>query len=555
MSTPRKRKRLGPAYHPRIEQLEDRLVPTTLSIPTNLVVSRGGSVQVPINVDVLSDLNPDPNVGQQTGLSGGSFVLWYNPSVLSLNPSTDVGLGTLGNPSISGDGFSPASPNGWSIVSPNSPNPGELAFGIVNGNGTLVSGTGGGSLAVINFHVLPGAPLGATMIDLAQDIGGPGSQPSTFISDDLDGTGASFNYLLKPNPNSQGTNGPIDNTGEVDFVSFGGTVTGGTFKLALNGSTTTPISYTSNATTLQSRIQSALDNPLMLGAGNSIVSATSSTSVSITFEGAYGGGQGVGSLTAISSLSGASPTVTSISTDSSGQLLFGYYGSDPTDGKVTVTGTNNPPVAVNDSYSITERDVGTDPGLSVAAPGVLANDTDPQGSALTASLVSAPTHGTVTFNSDGSFVYTPNTGYLGADSFTYKDTDSQTALTSNTATVNLTVSARLSIPTTLTANPGQTITVPVNIDNPNPQNAGGLHGAALAINFDSNELQFVNAMNGTVTSATNEVKTISFGGTITGGSFTLAFAANNNPTSTTAPISYSATPPRCKATFSRLSAV
>ena len=103
-------------------------------------------------------------------------------------------------------------------------------------------------------------------------------------------------------------------------------------------------------------------------------------------------------------------------------------------------------MASNDSYSITERAVASDPSLGVGEhSGVLANDTDPQSMPLTASLVSGPTHGSLTLNSDGSFTYTPNTGYLGADSFTYQASDG--FHNSNVATVSLTVTARLSIPT------------------------------------------------------------------------------------------------------------
>ncbi len=46
----------------------------------------------------------------------------------------------------------------------------------------------------------------------------------------------------------------------------------------------------------------------------------------------------------------------------------------------------------------------------------LTNDTDPEGNALTASLVTAPVNGTVVLNADGSFTYTPNANYNGLDS-------------------------------------------------------------------------------------------------------------------------------------------
>jgi len=48
---------------------------------------------------------------------------------------------------------------------------------------------------------------------------------------------------------------------------------------------------------------------------------------------------------------------------------------------------------------------------------------DPDGDAITAQLVSGPSNGTLTLNPDGSFTYTPNTHYVGPDSFTYTWSD------------------------------------------------------------------------------------------------------------------------------------
>jgi VCBS repeat-containing protein len=58
---------------------------------------------------------------------------------------------------------------------------------------------------------------------------------------------------------------------------------------------------------------------------------------------------------------------------------------------------------------------------------------DPDGDAITAQLVSGPSNGTLTLNPDGTFTYTPNTHYVGLDSFTYTWSDGLT--TGNTATV------------------------------------------------------------------------------------------------------------------------
>jgi protocatechuate 3,4-dioxygenase beta subunit len=75
--------------------------------------------------------------------------------------------------------------------------------------------------------------------------------------------------------------------------------------------------------------------------------------------------------------------------------------------------------------------------LVVYMPGVLANDYDPNGLSLTAILVSGPAHGTLTLNADGSFTYTPNSGFSGSDSFTYVASDG--VLESDPATVTLAV--------------------------------------------------------------------------------------------------------------------
>jgi hypothetical protein len=90
--------------------------------------------------------------------------------------------------------------------------------------------------------------------------------------------------------------------------------------------------------------------------------------------------------------------------------------------------------ALDDSYSTVQ-----DTSLTVAAPGVLGNDTGASGIALTAVLVSGPSHGMLQLNADGSFTYTPNAGYTGPDSFTYEA--AAASLTSNVAIVSVTVLA------------------------------------------------------------------------------------------------------------------
>ena len=95
---------------------------------------------------------------------------------------------------------------------------------------------------------------------------------------------------------------------------------------------------------------------------------------------------------------------------------------------VTITITDAAPQAVDDSATVVH-----DRTLSAAASGVLANDSDSDGDAITAVLDSAAGHGLVTLNSDGSWTYAPDAGYVGQDTFTYHATDG--ALDSASATV------------------------------------------------------------------------------------------------------------------------
>jgi hypothetical protein len=63
------------------------------------------------------------------------------------------------------------------------------------------------------------------------------------------------------------------------------------------------------------------------------------------------------------------------------------------------------------------------------------------GDVLKFSIVGNPQHGTLTPGTVSSIVfYTPNTGFIGTDSFTYKATDGQ-GVDSNIATVTITVSS------------------------------------------------------------------------------------------------------------------
>lgn len=106
---------------------------------------------------------------------------------------------------------------------------------------------------------------------------------------------------------------------------------------------------------------------------------------------------------------------------------------------IRLTNVNEAPAVVDNAYF-----VASDTPLVVnAASGVLVNDKDPEGTALRATLVTAPTHGTLTLAADGSFTYEPTSGYTGTDQFTYLAID--TSGLSAPGTVTFTVGAAITL--------------------------------------------------------------------------------------------------------------
>jgi uncharacterized repeat protein (TIGR01451 family) len=172
-------------------------------------------------------------------------------------------------------------------------------------------------------------------------------------------------------------------------------------------------------------------------------------------------------------------------------LSDGKGGSDTATVTVTVTeaAENTPPVAVDDSASTSE-----DTPVTIT---VLANDSDVDGDTLSVTAVVQPANGSVVNNNDGTVTYTPDTGFIGQDSFTYTASDGQGG--SDTATVTVTVNGVNTAPLAVddTTNTNEDTPVMVNV----VSNDSDVDGDSLTVSGVSDPAHgsVVNNNDGTVT--------------------------------------------------------
>ncbi len=311
-------------------------------------------------------------------------------------------------------------------------------------DGTLNSNTATVSLTVttvsVNHAPVAADDIYSTSMNTALVIAAPG-----VLTNDTDVDGDALTAILVAGP-AHGTlglsaNGAFTYTPTTGFTgadSFTYTASDG----KLNSNTAT-VSLTVNAVSVNhapvaanDSYSTAMDTALVIAAPGVLANDTDVDGNALTavlVSGPLHGTMGLGADGAFT----YTPTASFTGADSfTYQANDGTLNSNTATVNLTVseTSTNHAPVAANDSYSTAVNTT-----LTVAAPGVLANDTDPDGNPLTAILVSNPSHGTLGLSANGAFTYTPTTGFTGTDSFTYQASDG--SLNSNTATVSLTVSA------------------------------------------------------------------------------------------------------------------
>ena len=119
--------------------------------------------------------------------------------------------------------------------------------------------------------------------------------------------------------------------------------------------------------------------------------------------------------------------------DDGGTNRGGVDLSAPVTFAITINSVNDAPTASPDSFIVL-----VDRTLNVNAPGVLANDGDLDGDSLAATRLTSPAHGVVTLAANGGFSYTPATGFIGVDAFSYRATDGSAFSATRVVTLNVT---------------------------------------------------------------------------------------------------------------------
>src|SRR5262249_407275 len=132
--------------HPRPPSNKPSGPGPTPSIPTQLQASLGGTVIVPVNID-------DPHPAGCTGLTQAILALRYDPTLFSVS-AADIHLGTV-----------PAAGIGWTLQAWVDAVTGQIR--IILSSPTPIGTAVGGTLVTITFHVRPGAPAGATPLNLS----------------------------------------------------------------------------------------------------------------------------------------------------------------------------------------------------------------------------------------------------------------------------------------------------------------------------------------------------------------------------------------------------
>lgn len=248
--------------------------------------------------------------------------------------------------------------------------------------------------------------------------GNSAAQPTGYVLDGIPLGGTTPAPAPPPAPPPPPVPTPTPTSSNIEFKNTTDWGTGFTGQITIKNPTATPIKDWTLTFTFAGQITSVWNGQIVSHTGNEYVikgaswnsTIAGNSSVSFGFNGTPG------------NLTPAQAPASYVLRGNGGAVIGGSTGGGT---------TNAAPTALADTaFTVKNQPV------TIA---VLVNDTDPDHDSLSLTSVGAAQHGSVVKNADGTLTYTPATGYLGSDSFSYTVSDGQ----GHTApgTVNVTVSA------------------------------------------------------------------------------------------------------------------
>ncbi|WP_395377680.1 Ig-like domain-containing protein [Marinicella sp. W31] len=359
-----------------------------------------------------------------------------NNQNLNTNEDTDLNIVLSGN-DIDGDSLSFTVTSGPAngSISGTPPNITYTPAANFNGNDSFSYVSNDGSIdslaAIVNIDI---ASVNDQPIADAQNVNvnEDDSVNITLTGSDIDGDGLTF--VIDSGPANGSLSGTPPNLIYAPDAGFNGS---DSFTFLANDGALDSVAATVNIT-----IDADNDTPTAV---SQLVNTDEDTAVNITLTGNDVDGD---SLTfsvvtgpSNGSLSGSAPNlIYTPDANFNGSDSFTFVANDGQVDSLVATididiaALNDFPTTVTDSYDLPELQTSN---IS-SATGVLANDSDVEGSSLTAVLVNDVSNGTLVLNADGSFTYTPSVRFPATDSFTYRANDGSDDSVETTVTINVT---------------------------------------------------------------------------------------------------------------------